>query len=412
MAIRLTTARARLLQAYRVHAAVLIGSLAVTVMAMYYVATVALEAGGRGIFPFRFGTDETADYSRDAFMLRVIGIMIDPSSGEAQVEELEVSNAQSALKPEVIAEALKDEAAMRRRLELLGRSAGPERVGVVSAALPGLVAPPAAQIPTTPSATQSPSETPATGPTGTSGPLVPVAAQAPVLIPPTQIPPETPVEAAATTPPTVAVAATLPPTRVAAQTAAPASTEVAATSVPAETPVPTAPLPPEPTNPPRPTNTPRPTATPIPATTTAGPTATPGPTATAIPENVIIAVDAPAIGFIGASSMTPGTAVTRIVTVHNTGTLPFNTYTLSTSPSGAVTALWSDPAGGLQLRVRRGRTVIYEGTIAVTGLNLGATLGPGGIDALEITVYLPTTAPDSIQGLSQTLAFTWTATGG
>ncbi len=74
MAIRLTTARARLLQAYRVQAAVLIGSLAVTVMAMYYVATVALEAGGRGIFPFRFGTDETADYSRDAFMLRVIGI--------------------------------------------------------------------------------------------------------------------------------------------------------------------------------------------------------------------------------------------------------------------------------------------------------------------------------------------------
>lgn len=109
------------------------------------------------------------------------------------------------------------------------------------------------------------------------------------------------------------------------------------------------------------------------------------------------------------SNMAPGDSVTRTVNIYNSGNLAFRTYYLSTSSDGAATALWSDATNGLQLRVRRGSAVLYDGPINVSSRDMQMALGPGGVDTLEITVSLPATAPNSMQALSQSVTFTWTA---
>jgi hypothetical protein len=110
--------------------------------------------------------------------------------------------------------------------------------------------------------------------------------------------------------------------------------------------------------------------------------------------------------------MRPGDCATQTVAVFNAGRLAFSTYTLTTAPANGPTILWTDSATGLQLRVRRGTTVLYDGPIAITDLGLGASMAPGDTDMLELRVCLPTTAGNAAQGLSQTVSITWTATGG
>ena len=121
-----------------------------------------------------------------------------------------------------------------------------------------------------------------------------------------------------------------------------------------------------------------------------------------------LATDAPAVGFINLNDMNAGSAVTKIVTVSNTGTLPF-TYSLTTS--GGSTGLWTDASKGLQLRLRRGVAVVYDGPLQVANLPFGITLAPSGTDVIEYTVYLPLAADNLLQGLSESITFTWTASG-
>ena len=106
--------------------------------------------------------------------------------------------------------------------------------------------------------------------------------------------------------------------------------------------------------------------------------------------------------------MNAGSSVSKILTASNTGTLPF-TYSLTTS--GGSTGLWTDASKGLQLRLRRGVAVVYDGPLQVTNLPFGITLAPSGTDVIEYTVYLPLAADNLLQGLSESITFTWTASG-
>jgi hypothetical protein len=114
------------------------------------------------------------------------------------------------------------------------------------------------------------------------------------------------------------------------------------------------------------------------------------------------------LSVISAANMVPGSSVVRTIVTTNTGNTPF-TYAVTTAPSGPVTALWSDTVDGLRLRIRRGGVTLYDGSIQVSGLDLGVTLGVGQVDTLEMTVSLRNTAGNDKQGLSQTVIFTWTA---
>lgn len=116
--------------------------------------------------------------------------------------------------------------------------------------------------------------------------------------------------------------------------------------------------------------------------------------------------EVPAVAFISLSNMQAGGSVVRMLNAQNMGTMPF-TYTVTTS--GGTTALFTDP-NGLQLRLRRGAAVIYEGRLAVTNLSFGITLRPGEGDLIEYTVYLPAAAGNAFQNLNETITFTWTAT--
>ena len=206
-----------------------------------------------------------------------------------------------------------------------------------------------------------------------------------------------------------------------------------ATPVPAPAPVPLATPPPVPITTPTPVPTevtPVSTAVPLePAATpghapTSAPTATsptvPAPsstptgpvTPTPAPSSVIISTDAPVSGFMEMENMRPGARITRSVNVVNGGRLPFLSYTLTTVAVNAPTPLWTDPINGLHLRVTRDTSVIYEGPIAVTDLDLGATVAPGATDTVDLTVYVPHQAGNVIQGHAQTITIIWTATGG
>ena len=110
------------------------------------------------------------------------------------------------------------------------------------------------------------------------------------------------------------------------------------------------------------------------------------------------------------ANMRPGDCVTQNVTVFNMSRNPFLTCTLTTSAVGTATALWTDQLNGLQLRVRRDTSVLYDGPVAVTTLDLGTPITAGASDILDLSVCLPPAAGNSIQGAAQTTALTWTAT--
>lgn len=439
------------LSAYRAYGAALLGALTGTVLAMHAVATATLLPFRLAAFSFNFAPSLSADYRPDAGVVRappaaqVVAVVIDRASGQARVsvEQVEPVHPLRPLKVDVVDAARKDEALIQPALE---RPSGGfsfsqdtlpllRTVSISTAPLGGLAAPPLGgptpSRPGTPAPGRQPSEA---GPR----PLAPVAAHAPVAVAlpgagvtpappppaglaPTSIASPTPVLAASPpgTPPVPPPMGTAPAVGkgVELETPTPTPVEIA---TPEPSPMETASPAPTPPPSPAPTATPGPAATsaptvvipPVPVGLPPAPAPAPPPTATPTPMTLIISIDAPAVGFIGMSNMAPGDSVSRIVQVRNVGTLPFTTYTLSTSASGPISALWSDATHGLQMRLRRGTTVLYDGRIAVTGLDLGMSVGPGGVDTLEITVYLPATAGNHLQGLSQTIDFTWTATGG
>ena len=66
---------------------------------------------------------------------------------------------------------------------------------------------------------------------------------------------------------------------------------------------------------------------------------------------------------------------------------------------------------GLQIRIRRGGAVVYDGPIDTGVRDMGILLSPGDQDPLDYEVYLSPNAGNSMQGLSVTFDLLWTATG-
>ncbi len=322
----------------------------------------------------------------------------------------------------------------------LARPAGPP-ADVAPPAVPGQPVPvppvpPAAPVPPALPVAPVPPELPVIPPDLTGVPPGPpvapgVGTEPPAMIDPVfDLPDESDGDAAPTSTPTPVPAATRTPKATAQPTGTavpptgtPAPPTAAPTGTPAAPATPTGTLAPPTATPAAPTATPAlptsthtpavtPTATstsvPAPPTSTSTPTSTPTPTT----GHVVIRTDAPATGLFMMGNMRPGACVLQTVNVFNAGILPFDTYTLTTSIVDAPTPLWTDPTNGLQLQVRRSGAVIYDGPVAVNGLSLGVGMPPGGSDTLELRVCLPSSAGNVAQGLTQTLTFTWSATGG
>lgn len=133
---------------------------------------------------------------------------------------------------------------------------------------------------------------------------------------------------------------------------------------------------------------------------------------------------------VGASGLVPGDTVQRQVVLTNNGNQNLASLTLTTSASPS-SALDTDATNGLQMTVQSCPTAWTEGgtapaytytcsgtattvlasrpvigaNIPLTGLN---SLTAGGTDNLVVTLTFPTSAPNSFQGLSDTIGFSFT----
>lgn len=135
---------------------------------------------------------------------------------------------------------------------------------------------------------------------------------------------------------------------------------------------------------------------------------------------------------IGASGIAAGDSIQRAVKLSNSGSLAWASATLSTSATTS-SLLNTDATNGLQMVVDRcsvawteagtapaytytcsGTTDSVVASRAVVGSNLAlgslASLSPSGADHLRVTLTLPSTAGNTFQGLSSTIAFDFTAT--
>jgi hypothetical protein len=108
-----------------------------------------------------------------------------------------------------------------------------------------------------------------------------------------------------------------------------------------------------------------------------------------------------------------GEAVGGSVTITNTGTLA-GVYTLDSAVTGS-----SALAGQLQLKIYKdvdnSGTPVYSGALSgVASAALGTFAASGDAHTFYFHVSLPTTGTDAgdnaFQGLSSTVAFTWSAT--
>lgn len=136
---------------------------------------------------------------------------------------------------------------------------------------------------------------------------------------------------------------------------------------------------------------------------------------------------------VGAANLAPGDTVERAATLTNGGSLPLADITLTVTPSGS-NALVTDATNGLQFEVQScpsawSSTALSDGgwsyscsgtpttvvaseavasitsPITLTGLNSTA---PAGTDYLMATLSLPTSAPNSFQGLNDSLTYSFT----
>jgi spore coat-associated protein N len=134
---------------------------------------------------------------------------------------------------------------------------------------------------------------------------------------------------------------------------------------------------------------------------------------------------------VAVTDMAPGDTAQRALDLTNSGSIGLAGVTLSTaaSPSSVLdtdavnglqvvidrcSAAWTESAstpytyscGGTVSTVLASRPVIGSGLALA---NLGST-SPGGVDHLRVTLSLPTTADNSFQGASSTIAYTFTGT--
>jgi spore coat-associated protein N len=133
---------------------------------------------------------------------------------------------------------------------------------------------------------------------------------------------------------------------------------------------------------------------------------------------------------LGALSVVPGDTMQRVVDLTNTASDDFGSITLTTVAT-ASSLLDTDAVNGLQLTIDRcsqawtesgvspaftytcgGTTTSTLASRAVIGSNLalsGLTLTAGSTNHLRLTLNLPLTAPNSLQGLSSAITYTFTA---
>lgn len=131
----------------------------------------------------------------------------------------------------------------------------------------------------------------------------------------------------------------------------------------------------------------------------------------------------PSTALLTFSAMTPGDTVTASLTVSNAGTMAMR-YAMSTSISGSTTL-----ANGLTLAIKSSVTTctnagfsatgtsVYSGTVtsgaigdATQGSHTGdRSLSASASEALCFQVALPSNAANSLQGLTATATFTFSA---
>ncbi|MBM7704711.1 TasA family protein [Metabacillus iocasae] len=108
------------------------------------------------------------------------------------------------------------------------------------------------------------------------------------------------------------------------------------------------------------------------------------------------------------SDIVPGDVIERTVTVENSGTVSF-LYDITNTPS-VSSLLWTDVTNGLQLEVKQGTTILYNGPIS--GLNGGFSpiqLNSAQTEVLTLTVTLPQSADNTFQNLTETVTFNFDA---
>jgi spore coat-associated protein N len=134
---------------------------------------------------------------------------------------------------------------------------------------------------------------------------------------------------------------------------------------------------------------------------------------------------------IAATGVVPGDTIERAVTVSNSGNQDFASISLTTSASPS-TLLDTDATDGLQMLIQRcsvawteggsapaytyscsgtTSTVLSTRAIIGTGMALGnVAVTAGAANYLKVTVSLPSSAGNTMQGLSSTITYTFTGT--
>ncbi|MDF2651506.1 MAG: hypothetical protein K0Q73_7311 [Paenibacillus sp.] len=118
----------------------------------------------------------------------------------------------------------------------------------------------------------------------------------------------------------------------------------------------------------------------------------------------------PATALINVSNLVPGDTITRTIDVQNTGTVSF-TYKITNS-SSTNTLLWTNKTNGLQLDIKQGAATYYTGPISDLNVNIAPDLNltASSTHTLTFTISFPVLADNTFQQLSETIAFTFSAT--
>jgi hypothetical protein len=133
---------------------------------------------------------------------------------------------------------------------------------------------------------------------------------------------------------------------------------------------------------------------------------------------------------VGASNIAAGDTIQRAVTIRNTGTIALASVTLTTSATTS-SLLDTDTTNGLQMVLERcsvawtetggppytytcggtSSTVLASAPVVGTNLTLSnLALGAGVDNFVRVTLTLPSTAPNTLQGQSSVIQYAFTAT--
>jgi predicted ribosomally synthesized peptide with SipW-like signal peptide len=129
------------------------------------------------------------------------------------------------------------------------------------------------------------------------------------------------------------------------------------------------------------------------------------------------------------AGLLPGDKIEKLVTLSNTGNSALNNVTLTTSAGTTASLLTTDPTNGLQLTIENcsvpwtGAAAPYtcagtKTTVLAPAPVIGAnkvlnnltSLTSAKTDNLKVTTAFPTTADNTFQGTTSTIAFSFTGT--